>query len=197
MATAIFFSVVRHAALQRQALRSQWQQAQAAWLAESAIERAAARLAAQPDYRGETWNVSADELGGPDAGVAVIRVESTAERPGRRTISVEADYPDHPHLRARCRQESRRSQPMNRPRRSAFTLVELLVVIAIIGILISMMLPGVQAHAGGRPAGDVPEPSCPVGPGLDRATRRPTAALPPGTTEPTRAPSATCRRATT
>jgi hypothetical protein len=111
VATALFLTVVRHAALQRQALRSQWQQAQAGWLAQSAIERAVARLAAQPDYRGETWHVSAGELGGPDAGVVVIRVQSAAEQPGRRTISVEADYPDQPHRRARCRQETEGARP--------------------------------------------------------------------------------------
>lgn len=33
----------------------------------------------------------------------------------------------------------------NRSRKSGFTLVELLVVIAIIGILIALLLPGVQA----------------------------------------------------
>ena len=36
---------------------------QAVWLADSAIERAMARLQVEPNYRGETWQISAAEFG--------------------------------------------------------------------------------------------------------------------------------------
>ena len=101
----IFLSVLKLAAVQRKTLDTQWEQTQAAWLAESAVERAAARLAADPAYSGETWAVSAAELAGPDAGLVNIRVEPAAGRPDRRVVRVQADYPDHPQDRARCNKE--------------------------------------------------------------------------------------------
>jgi hypothetical protein len=67
---------------------------QALWLAESALQRAVHAAAKSPDYRGETWRVPAEVLGGRRPGVAIIRVEPVAApRPGRR-VQVEAYYPE-------------------------------------------------------------------------------------------------------
>lgn len=78
---------------QRQFARHVEQQQQAFWLAESALHRAAHRLANEPGYEGETWHVSADDLGGTHAGVAVVRVEAVAEAELGHRIIVDASYP--------------------------------------------------------------------------------------------------------
>ena len=59
VATMIFLSVLKLIAVQRQSVELQTRQIQAGWLAESAVQRASARLAADGSYRGETWNISA------------------------------------------------------------------------------------------------------------------------------------------
>lgn len=75
----------------RQSLRRQ-QELQALWLAESAAERAAARLAADASYQGETWRpASSDDAG---AGEASIRIEPTED--GGRRIAIEARFPADP-----------------------------------------------------------------------------------------------------
>lgn len=84
---------LRTIVLERSAAREQQARVQAVWLAESALDRAAARLTANPAYTGETWQVPADELGGHDDGEVVIRVAAVAGQPARRTIHVQADYP--------------------------------------------------------------------------------------------------------
>jgi type II secretory pathway component PulK len=87
---------------------------QAGWLAEAGLERAAARLASQADYSGETWTISAGNLGGNDGGVVRIRVEAVDGKPNRRSVHVEADYPDHPQYRVRETRQAtmdRRDQP--------------------------------------------------------------------------------------
>ena len=38
--------------------------AQSEWLAEAGLERASARLAESPDYNGETWDLSPQDLSG-------------------------------------------------------------------------------------------------------------------------------------
>jgi hypothetical protein len=79
---------------------------QADWLVESGIDRALARLATVNDYKGETWRLSAADLGLPEspgqalgpkpsgsaAAVITITVDHPrAESAGRR-VRVQADY---------------------------------------------------------------------------------------------------------
>ena len=92
--------------LERQALESvQWRQ-QAGWLAQSGLERAAARLARQRSFSGETWVLPAAALGGRQGGRVTIEVQTPAGRPGARQVRVTAFYPDRPYDRA---QTSRRA----------------------------------------------------------------------------------------
>jgi hypothetical protein len=65
---------------------------QAEWLAESGIERAAARLADSGDYTGETWEVSPEQLGQGTTGVVTIEVERVDVQPNLRQVRVRADY---------------------------------------------------------------------------------------------------------
>jgi hypothetical protein len=79
-------------------------QIQAGWLAESGVQRAEARLAADAHYRGETWKISAADFGNESAvddGLVTIRVEPVAGKPDRRAVHVEADFPFDPVQRAR------------------------------------------------------------------------------------------------
>ena len=57
--SAVLVSVLRLATDQRKQLRYERLRLQAAWLAESGIERAAFRLKHDPKYAGEVWNLSA------------------------------------------------------------------------------------------------------------------------------------------
>jgi hypothetical protein len=78
---------------------------QSQWLAESGVERAAAKLAADAAYSGETWTIPATDLGGQEAGVVRIEVKPVAEQEKRRTIKIEANFPDDPVHCARQEKE--------------------------------------------------------------------------------------------
>jgi Tfp pilus assembly protein PilX len=82
------------------------QQLQAEWLAEAAVSRVKARLAAEPDYRGETWRpqISAED---EKRGVAVIRIEPpvASESSPSRKVTVLAHFPDHEWQRASASRE--------------------------------------------------------------------------------------------
>jgi type II secretory pathway component PulK len=73
---------------QRQVRMQEWR-LQAEWLAESGIERAAARLADSADYAGETWTVATQEFA---EGAVTIEVERVEARPNLRLVRVRADY---------------------------------------------------------------------------------------------------------
>ncbi len=98
---AVLVLLARQSVIERRGLQRDSWQAQAAWLAESALDRAAARLAADRDYAGETWNLSADDLGTGRAAVVTIDVQEVENDAGRRVVRVRADYPDDPQQRVR------------------------------------------------------------------------------------------------
>lgn len=81
--------------LQRQSRRAE-QQMQALWLAEAALQRAAAMVAKDEKFTGETWNVDLPAC----RGVAVIQVANVENEPEQRAVSVVARYPDEPVHRA-------------------------------------------------------------------------------------------------
>lgn len=99
--SVVFASLLRLSVAERRRVQTEAWQMQAAWLAESGLERAAARLGADAAYQGETWRLSADQLGAAYEAAVKIQVEAIPDEPERRRVRVEADYPDHPHQRAR------------------------------------------------------------------------------------------------
>jgi Tfp pilus assembly protein PilV len=105
VAVMLMTAILQTAAARRTAARTAHWQLQAEWLAESAVDRAAARLRSDSAYTGETWKLAANETGLADAGLVVIEVKPHPDEPRRRVVSVVADFPDHPHDRARCQRK--------------------------------------------------------------------------------------------
>jgi len=98
--SAITISLVRLSRIsQHQAERDQWR-LQSAWLAESAINRAASQLDTGNDIEREDWTPT--EIG-PSAqtGRVAITVTSAPDDETRLTITATADFPDHPTDRVR------------------------------------------------------------------------------------------------
>jgi Tfp pilus assembly protein PilX len=113
--TLIGAALLKVSLAQRKEVRSQEHRLQAEWLAESGLDRALARLAADRNYRGEEWPIRARDLSLPAASatgqaagssaqpvamIAII-VERVKENGNRRRIRVQADYPLDPPSRSR------------------------------------------------------------------------------------------------
>jgi hypothetical protein len=113
--TLITTAILRLSAAQREILRDEERRLQAEWLVESGVARSFARLAANREYTGETWQLSAVDLGltreaqfkagdhEPEAVAAVvtISVEREKDKLDHRRIHVQADYPRELPRRAR------------------------------------------------------------------------------------------------
>lgn len=78
------------AALERGQLRAQQNLMQAEYLATSALSRAAARLAADPNYEGETLSPTAEMLATSTGATVTIRVEAVEDDPLARRVSATA-----------------------------------------------------------------------------------------------------------
>jgi len=105
IASIIFGVMLRTGLAEWRLVRAQQRQMQAAMLAESALGRAAARLAADAGYRGETWKINADELGGNDDAVVRISVATDSADASSQMIRTQADYPADDETRARASRE--------------------------------------------------------------------------------------------
>jgi hypothetical protein len=79
--------------MERSLLAAREQESQVRWLAESGVERAAAQLAADHGYAGETWLLAEEDLGGRGPGQVTILVEPNDANPGLRRVAVEAEFP--------------------------------------------------------------------------------------------------------
>lgn len=109
--SAIIVALLSAGVRQRRQVELEQRRAQATWLAEAGIERAVARLAANPTYAGEDWQLSRDQLalsaaararseGNGPAAVVHIEVRLEGGGPARR-IFVRADFPPEVPRRAR------------------------------------------------------------------------------------------------
>jgi Tfp pilus assembly protein PilX len=108
-------ALVKTGLTQRTQVRSQEHRLQAEWLAESGLDRALARLAADGNYSGENWSIGAQDLSLPKspstgqrsgaaaepAATIVIAVDRVAQQANRRRIRVQADYGLDPPARFR------------------------------------------------------------------------------------------------
>ena len=97
----VFGALIKVGIAERQEARAEETRLRAAWLAESGLERAWAKLAEKADYSGETWELPAETLQGHDAAVVHIAVESVAGKSERRRVTARADYPRDGTSRAR------------------------------------------------------------------------------------------------
>lgn len=84
---------LRSALSERRALLVRGRSLQADWLAESGLQRAVARLTLDPNYAGEKWVLEADRLGGRDAAMVTIAIETIRDRPNEKRVRVDASFP--------------------------------------------------------------------------------------------------------
>lgn len=77
---------------QRGVVQSDAIRLQVDWLAQSAVNRAAAKLNEQPDYVGETWAVPATELDGTATAKITITAAKAAEPAKRHQVQIHVEY---------------------------------------------------------------------------------------------------------
>jgi type II secretory pathway component PulK len=86
-------ALLRLAVIDRRQIRADHSRLQSDWLAESALDRAAHRLRADPAYTGDQWEIPATDLGGRHAGRVEIAVAAVQGDNSRRSVTVVALYP--------------------------------------------------------------------------------------------------------
>ena len=85
-------SLIRVAFARRTNILASERQGQAEVLVDSAIDRALARLNANPAYPGETWNLAAADLAGRGPARAVITLQPDPTSPEVRRLVIAVEY---------------------------------------------------------------------------------------------------------
>ena len=106
-------ALLRTVSLAREQSRSEARRVQAECLADAAIERAVARLRAEPKFEGEKWVITADELQAAASAAVAIRIESTDDV---WKVHIQADFPGDATLRARAVREFELSKSALEPK---------------------------------------------------------------------------------
>lgn len=89
---SLLASMIQGALRDRRSLRSLRDQRQTHWLVQSAADRAAYRLANEPDYRGETWKPLVGD--GELAAMGEVVVETTRDADGDPwQVRIVAEFP--------------------------------------------------------------------------------------------------------
>ncbi len=91
--SAIAMSLLKSAISQHRQAAREVLVAQARWLAESGIDRAAALLKSDHKTEGFQWSVTAEQLGSRDAAKVTIEIKSVENAPQRRQIIAATEYP--------------------------------------------------------------------------------------------------------
>lgn len=86
-------AMCRAIALEERLARHERQRTQAWWFAEAGVERAIARLAADPGYAGEQWSLDAAQVAGQERAIVNIDVRRAAAERNERQIVVVAESP--------------------------------------------------------------------------------------------------------
>ena len=101
LASALVGTLLKMAVAQRRYAKTEAAALQTEWLAESALDRAAAALAEDASYAGETWTVPAEDLDGTHSGRVVIEIVP-AKAGNPRELKVIAQYPAEGSQKTKC-----------------------------------------------------------------------------------------------
>ncbi len=90
--SALAIAMLRSSHLQSRQARQELHRAQAECLLDAGLDRAVYELHRHPEYKGETWDLSGEQIVGRHAGQVTIRVASDASSEVL-TVEVIAEYP--------------------------------------------------------------------------------------------------------
>lgn len=111
VAAAIFASVLRGLVAQRRDTDRLQRAVQARWVAESAVQRAAAQLATNAGYTGELWQIPPVQLDGRQSANVEIAVAKPDDLKAQRSLQISALFPDDDVSGVRITKQSKLSAP--------------------------------------------------------------------------------------